>query len=367
MDGLRFALILAGIALVAVVYFITARNRRRDLHISEFNPSGAWSDDAVDPLLDDLPVRKSVGDDLENTAINPRLFREAGTSQISTPPESQAATEVQESQEDPGGEGDITPSATIGAPPAEEVSTLEDIPDAREPLLGRDSQAETSRSDRHGVRVLPEIDAISGTVKDNREPRLGSLDALDIETESAPVAKAKPKAPKKKPAPRKTAATKKPPSGADARAEHANVEPLVIVINIMAHGDARFPGVDVEAALEEAGLRFGAMQLYHFRSDAQPEGTLPVFTALNTVKPGTLSPEEFPEMHTPGIAMVLRLPGVEEPARAFELMYKACKSVSEYLGGMLCDESRSHLTPQALNHLREQITEYGRRLRIPSQ
>ncbi len=143
-----------------------------------------------------------------------------------------------------------------------------------------------------------------------------------------------------------------------------DAEQMAIVINIMARDGERFPGVDVEAALQEAGLSFGEMQLYHYRSETQPTGTLPIFTALNMVKPGTLSPAEFPEMKTPGIAMVLRLPGVEEPGKAFELMYKSCQVAADYLGAILCDETRSHLTPQALNHLREQITEYSRKLRI---
>jgi|GEM_PF-4552114 len=354
MDGLRLALIIAGIVLVAVVYFVTARGRRREAQAGEFDAAGAWSDADADPLLDDVPARDAPPatdhpvDALEDTTINPRRPRR----EAAAPPSVTRAPEPK-SEPEPGPQPESVPKPE----PEPETST----PPAAAPVpesapAGKDQQ------------ILTGISEVAQTLDDAREPQLGSLEAL----ESAPASREPPPTAKKTRRGTEKKKSKPPKKSRSAKsttatpAETADVEPLVIVINIMAREGSRFPGVDVEEALREAGLRYGEMQLYHYRSETQPEGTLPIFTALNTVKPGTLSPEEFPEMQTPGIAMVLRLPGVEEPASAFEIMYRACQGIAEYLGGKLCDESRSHLTTQALNHLREQISEYSRKLRIPS-
>jgi FtsZ-interacting cell division protein ZipA len=42
-------------------------------------------------------------------------------------------------------------------------------------------------------------------------------------------------------------------------------------------------------------------------------------------------------------------------------MLDAATTIAEELDGTLCDESRSHLTPQSINHLRERIADFVRR------
>jgi len=138
---------------------------------------------------------------------------------------------------------------------------------------------------------------------------------------------------------------------------------MVVVLNVMAPVGKTFEGPALRAALENAGLRAGEMQLYHYRSQDCPAPAPPVFSALNVIKPGTLAPEAFEGMRTPGVALVLRLPGPERPAEAFDLMHATATRMAEELGGRLCDETRSTLTRQALNHIRERIADLARRRR----
>jgi cell division protein ZipA len=139
---------------------------------------------------------------------------------------------------------------------------------------------------------------------------------------------------------------------------------LTVVLNVMAPEGERFSGSALRQALENAGLKPGDMQLYHYRAEAQPPDGPAIFSALNAVKPGTLDPAQMDAMHTPGIALVLRLPGLERPGEAFELMHGAALQMAAELGGRLCDETRSTLTRQALNHVREQIADAVRRRRL---
>jgi cell division protein ZipA len=137
----------------------------------------------------------------------------------------------------------------------------------------------------------------------------------------------------------------------------------VVVLNVMAPIGQTFDGPPLRDALENAGLRAGDMQLYHYRAEGQPPDSQPIFSALNVIKPGTLPPQAFEGMRTPGVALVLRLPGPERPREAFELMYGTATGIAQELGGRLCDDTRSSLTGQALNHLRERIAELARRQR----
>lgn len=148
------------------------------------------------------------------------------------------------------------------------------------------------------------------------------------------------------------------PEPAPAEAE------LVVVLNVMAPHGQQFEGAALRDALEGAGLRAGEMQLYHYRAEAQPADAPPVFSALNAVKPGTLDPTELEHMATPGVALVLRLPGLERPVEAFELMHSTAQALATALGGRICDQTRSALTKQVLNHMRETIAEHVRRGRV---
>ena len=141
---------------------------------------------------------------------------------------------------------------------------------------------------------------------------------------------------------------------------------MVVVINVMAPVGENFDGPVLRDALENAGLRAGAMKVYHYHAQAQTSESPPIFSALNVIKPGTLAPEQFEGMRTPGVALVMRLPGAERPSEAFELMYGVATHMAEELGGRLCDETRSTLTGQVLNHIRERIADLSRRQRAGS-
>jgi cell division protein ZipA len=297
MDGLRLALIVAGIAVVVAVYLWTARRRRVQREAGEFDNLGAWTDARLDPLVDRD----------ERTLINPRLHAD----------------------------GPQAPDRDAGARSA---SGLDDL-DAQQ-----------------------DLEAIARSPDRRAAPRLGDLDA----GAAPPAARPTPAAARRAPAARDSAAIRGPRPGArEAPRDQRGVDAdLTVVLTVMAPEGERFAGPALRQALHNAGLAPGAMQLYHYRVEAQPADAPPVFSALNAVKPGTLDPAEMEALHTPGIALVLRASGLERPGEAFELMHGAATSLAEELRGRLCDESRSTLTRQALNHIRERIAEAVRRRRL---
>lgn len=137
-------------------------------------------------------------------------------------------------------------------------------------------------------------------------------------------------------------------------------EEKILVLHVQAPEGEVFLGVDLEAALEELGMHFGDMDIYHLKlSDGQREHTL--FSLANMVKPGTFDPEQMHAFTTPGVSLFLRLPGPCNPVESFEAMLTCADRLAEHLGGQVLDASRSTLTPQGRQHTREEVRQWALR------
>ena len=159
------------------------------------------------------------------------------------------------------------------------------------------------------------------------------------------------------------------PANAAPHASHTTSPPTsppeekLLVLYLVAPANQVFPGAAVGAALEAAGLRYGEMHIYHRYADGDAGGT-PVFGAANLVEPGTLEIEALAATGTPGLTLFLQLPGPLRPLQAFDLFAGCAQRIAEQLGGELRDQSRSALSRQTLEHLRDDIEQYERRLRL---
>jgi cell division protein ZipA len=163
-----------------------------------------------------------------------------------------------------------------------------------------------------------------------------------------------------------------PAAGRDARREERgariertvtadNEEELHIVMTVMARSGERFAGEALRQALEHADLYHGDMNIFHRHEQPKDPATPTLFSAANVMAPGHFEPARMDDQTSPGIAMFMRLPGPQQPSDAFQQMLDAAKTVAEDLNGTLCDETRSTLTPQSINHLRERIADFRRR------
>ena len=140
-----------------------------------------------------------------------------------------------------------------------------------------------------------------------------------------------------------------------------DVEPLVLVLTVMAAQGSRIPGLALLAALEAEGLRYGEMQIFHyFHGNKTP----PVFGLVNVVEPGVFDPATMDEFSTPGVTLFCQLPGVMPPRDAFERMLSCARNLADRLQARLCDDRRNALSNQALSHYRDQISAFERKLML---
>ncbi|MEM7408435.1 MAG: cell division protein ZipA C-terminal FtsZ-binding domain-containing protein [Pseudomonadota bacterium] len=150
---------------------------------------------------------------------------------------------------------------------------------------------------------------------------------------------------------------------APAAAGSGQTDELIVVLHVMRQEAGPMPPDGVRAALANAGLALGDMQIFH-HFGVGDRGGVPVFSVAKAVEPGTFDPADDNSFATPGLTLFMRLPGVQDGVVVLELMFAAAQSLARALDANVLDEGRSVLSAQALNHLRDQVNEFSRRQRL---
>lgn len=131
---------------------------------------------------------------------------------------------------------------------------------------------------------------------------------------------------------------------------------MVIALTIMAPPSSVFTGRAVKAALDGHDMHFGDMQIYH-RFTPGPRRQV-LFSAANILDPGTLLPDKFVSMSTPGLLLFARLPGPVNGMALFDDLLDTARGMSDRLGGILCDDQRQPLDDETLEAMRARILDF---------
>ncbi|MBU1191365.1 MAG: cell division protein ZipA [Gammaproteobacteria bacterium] len=141
-------------------------------------------------------------------------------------------------------------------------------------------------------------------------------------------------------------------------------EDKVVALYLVAQSQQVFSGADVDAALREVGLQYDdELHIYNRYPNGADSGTS-VFGVANLVEPGTLELAAMAETGTPGLTLFLQLPGPLRPLQAFDLFATTAQQLATRLNGELRDKTRSTLSRQTLDHLRDDIQQFERRQRL---
>jgi cell division protein ZipA len=245
--------------------------------------------------------------------------------------------------ESAAGAGTSRPAADAPAPPAN-AETLEAAASA-ERTVARETatespakeQAETA-SRRRTVKPAPE--AAEELLTDDPDTS-GTVDWLDTLEPEEPL---EPDAPEHGRLPR----------GANTH---------VFILYVVAQAEEGFSGTDILETLLACDLRFGDMDFFHRHERASGRGPIE-FSVANMMKPGVFDIDNMEPLQTRGLMFFVTLPGPADMLKAFDYMYETVKVVAKSLGGDIQDETRSVITRQSLEHMRQQIRELERRLLV---
>ena len=135
--------------------------------------------------------------------------------------------------------------------------------------------------------------------------------------------------------------------------------PIVFLTLVAKRG--RLPGHAILDAFDAEGFRSGPMRIYHYHGHSEP-GPPVAFGVANLVEPGVLEPDSLPGIETPGLVMFMGVADdVAGASRTLEAMIASGRRLAHRLDATLCDETRSILTAQAENHLHERVADIARR------
>jgi len=130
----------------------------------------------------------------------------------------------------------------------------------------------------------------------------------------------------------------------------------IVTLHVVAAPNSTLPGEHLLDIFERRGYHYGEMNIFHSMHNGAT-----VFSIAKMVEPGFFdinSPESF---ETPGITLILQLPGPVPADVAFEVLVSEAFEMGNELGATVLDEHRSTLTKQTVQHMREGIYEYMHR------
>jgi len=147
----------------------------------------------------------------------------------------------------------------------------------------------------------------------------------------------------------------------NTRATKSNGSPEdddLVVIWIVAKPEEAFDGDALLEALVSNGLECGVDRVFR-KFDPHTSG--PWFTVANGIEPGTFELSDPAAMATPAVVLLLPLPGIRDPAGAFEDMLEIAQNIGIALGGEIKDEQRNVMSAQTIEHYRQRVREFKRK------
>ncbi|MGR5133129.1 cell division protein ZipA [Vibrio alfacsensis] len=143
------------------------------------------------------------------------------------------------------------------------------------------------------------------------------------------------------------------------QAEEPKPEPemQVIVLNVHCAGDEPFVGTKLFDSMQQNGLMYGEMDIFHRHVDLSGNGKV-LFSVANMMHPGTLAHDDPAEFTTKGISFFMTLPCYGEADQNFNLMLRTAQLIADDMGGNVLDDKRNLMTPDRLSSYRRQIVEF---------
>ena len=133
----------------------------------------------------------------------------------------------------------------------------------------------------------------------------------------------------------------------------------IVMLSIAARNGKAFKGIELVEAAEDAGLHYGAWNIFHYHIDDEQGQTKPVFSMANITEPGFFDISKITSFTTNGVTLFMQLPGPLAAMDAFDEMLSAGNAMADRLGGVLQDEQHKELTPADIENIKEKILNFN--------
>lgn len=130
----------------------------------------------------------------------------------------------------------------------------------------------------------------------------------------------------------------------------------IVTLHVVAPEGELMNGAHLLEQFEQRGYHFGDMNIFHSMHEGKT-----VFSIAKLVMPGTFDINDIDSFQTPGVSLILQLPGPVPADVAFEVLLSEAHELATAMDGTVLDADRSTLSKQTVQHMREGIYEYMHR------
>lgn len=145
------------------------------------------------------------------------------------------------------------------------------------------------------------------------------------------------------------------------KGEATRVPEKILQINVMARNGAINGDMLMQVA-RDLQLEAGEMEIFHRLTDDKQRKS--IFSMASLVEPGTFPFDAMSEFTTPGVTLFAQLPGPRDGQEIFEQMLATAQRLAALLDAELLDQTRSVLSRQTIEHIRQEISEHSRLIRL---
>lgn len=133
-------------------------------------------------------------------------------------------------------------------------------------------------------------------------------------------------------------------------------EQKVILLHVIAPEGQIIDGQLLLQVFEQRRYHFGELNIFHSLHQDQT-----VFSIAKMIEPGSFDVNDIASFETPGLVLILQLPGPVAADVAFEVLISEAQELGDALGCRVLDSKRSALSRQTTQHLREGVSDYMHR------
>ena len=123
----------------------------------------------------------------------------------------------------------------------------------------------------------------------------------------------------------------------------------IIVLYILAKPEQLLLGSQINSSAQAMGLRFGEMEIFHFKRDGRK-----VFSLANMLEPGSFDANSIHDLKTSGLTVFMQIHG-DDPMDDLTEMLQRSYQLAGLLNAVLCNHRRKPLTEQDAENYRTQV------------